>query len=256
MDIWDQVADAVERHEQGAGKWLKLPNDGDRAIVAFLGDPHVSEVVFDGGRYVTATDEHRARGLKASPRVSINVVDVATGDVKVLEQGAGFFKDLARVREKYGLDSWAFEIARIGAAKDPRTTYSILPEAQLTPEQRDRFAALQLHDLDAHRALEGAPQHAAGTSSSKRAAPGAGTARGATAAAAAPKPAPTLDAASVAALTTALRDLPRDAVDRFLARFGVRRIRDVAAARATEARRFADELAHEHAGDDVDPFGD
>src|SRR5690606_40975467 len=56
-------------------------------------------------------------------------------EVKVLEQGVMFFKDLVRVREKYGLEKWAFEIQRHGAAKDPKTTYSILPEHQLRSEE-------------------------------------------------------------------------------------------------------------------------
>ncbi|MCA9588115.1 MAG: hypothetical protein KC657_22485, partial [Myxococcales bacterium] len=66
---------------------------------------------------------------------------------KVLEQGVMFFKDLVRVREKYGLEKWAFEIQRHGAAKDPKTTYSILPEHQLSVEQQKAFQALPQHDL-------------------------------------------------------------------------------------------------------------
>ena len=47
-----------------------------------------------------------------------------------------FFKDLVRVREKYGLEKWAFEIQRHGAAKDPKTTYSILPSTSSRPSSR------------------------------------------------------------------------------------------------------------------------
>jgi hypothetical protein len=60
-----------------------------------------------------------------------------------------FFRDLVHVRSKYGLENWAFELKRNGAAKDPKTTYSILPERQLTDEERRAFAELALHDLDA-----------------------------------------------------------------------------------------------------------
>ena len=69
-------------------------------------------------------------------------------ELKVLEQGVTFFKDLVRICDKYGLDKWAFEVTRHGAAKDPKTTYSILPEHQLTPEQLKEFQSLKLQDLE------------------------------------------------------------------------------------------------------------
>jgi hypothetical protein len=79
--------------------------------------------------------------------VALNVALYDSKEVKVLEQGVMFFKDLVRVREKYGLEKWAFEIQRHGAAKDPKTTYSILPEHQLSAEQQKAFQALPQHDL-------------------------------------------------------------------------------------------------------------
>ena len=72
----------------------------------------------------------KAAGTKASLRVALNVALYDSKEVKVPEQGVMFFKDPVRVREKYGLEKWAFEIQRHGAAKDPKTTYSILPEHQ------------------------------------------------------------------------------------------------------------------------------
>lgn len=75
----------------------------------------------------------------------------------MLEQGMMFFKDLRRVRNNYGLDKWAFEVQRHGEAKDPKTTYSILPEQRLTPEQWRAYQALEQHDL---QRLVGAPARA------------------------------------------------------------------------------------------------
>ena len=69
-------------------------------------------------------------------------------EIKVFEQGGVFFRDLVQIRTKYGLEKWAFELKRHGAAKDLKTTYSILPEHQLAPEQQREFQALRLHDLD------------------------------------------------------------------------------------------------------------
>ena len=129
--------------------WFKLANDGDKGVVVFLGDPFPREVCFSEGegKYIAFDEKARAQGLKRSLRVAINVAMVKTREVKVLEVGTVFFKDLVRAREKYGLENWAFEVCRHGAAKDRKTTYSILPEQQLTPELKKVFGALPLHDL-------------------------------------------------------------------------------------------------------------
>jgi hypothetical protein len=147
-NVWQQTEDMAKKHDQGGSIWLKLANDGDKGVVVFLGDPFPREVCFSSkGRYLPFDEKARAQGLKPSLRVAINVAVVQTREVKVLEVGTVFFKDLVRVREKYGLENWAFEVCRHGAAKDPKTTYSILPEQQLTPEMKKVFGALPLHDL-------------------------------------------------------------------------------------------------------------
>ena len=146
-NMWEQTEEMAKKHDADSSTWLKLANDEDKAVVVFLGEPYPREVSFVDGKYVPADDAVRAAGHKVSLRVAYNVVVPDTGEVKVLEQGVMFFKDLVRVREKYGLDKWAFEVQRHGAAKDPKTTYSILPERQLTAEERKSFQAVEVLDL-------------------------------------------------------------------------------------------------------------
>ena len=145
--MWQQTEEMAKKHDQGGSLWLKLAGDGDKAVVVFLGEPHPREVAFVDGKYVEVDEKMKAAGTKASLRVALNVALYDSKEVKVLEQGVMFFKDLVRVREKYGLEKWAFEIQRHGAAKDPKTTYSILPEHQLSAEQQKAFQALPQHDL-------------------------------------------------------------------------------------------------------------
>lgn len=147
MSMWQYSEEMAKKHDQGTGIWLRLQNDEDKAVVVFLGEPHPREVAFVDGKYVEVDEKMKAEGVRASLRIALNVALFDTQEVKVLEQGVVFFKDLVRVREKYGLDKWAFEIKRYGAAKDPKTTYSILPEHQLTPEQQHTFQSLAQHDL-------------------------------------------------------------------------------------------------------------
>jgi hypothetical protein len=148
-DPWKRAEQMARRHDQTTSMWLKLANDGDTAVVVFLGDPHTREAVFLNNKYTAFQEGHRAQGLKPTLRVAFNVALYDSREVKVLEQGVTFLKDLLRIREKYGLGGRAFEVQRHGAAKDPKTTYSILPEHQLTAEQQMAFQALEFHDLAA-----------------------------------------------------------------------------------------------------------
>ncbi len=237
-NMWEQTEELAKKHDADSSTWLKLANDEDKAVVVFLGEPYPREVSFVDGKYVPADDAVRAAGHKVSLRVAYNVVLVDTGEVKVLEQGVMFFKDLVRVREKYGLEKWVFEVQRHGAAKDPKTTYSILPERQLTAEERKTFQAVELLDLPKLYAgeLDKTPE-------------------------AAVEEAPTgpIDAKLATAIVTQLKAMPRQAVDRFLEQFGIKRIKDLPAAQWEKAKAFVEKLVAEFDAPattpaEVDPF--
>jgi hypothetical protein len=236
-DMWNHTAEMAKRQEASGGNWLRLQNDGDTAVVVFLGDPYPRDVAFVDGKYTLATEELKAKGVKSSLRVAFNVALYPTREVKVFEQGIVFFKDLTKVREKYGLDRWVFEIQRRGAAKDPKTSYTILPDRQLTPDEQRLFAGLQQHDLA--RLYSDATASASETKSK--------------AADVSPDP------AALQALVDGLKALPRDAVERFCSHFGVARIRDIPAYRIDAAKRYVVELTAEFApaaGGEIDPFAD
>ena len=236
-NMWEQTEEMAKKHDADSSTWLKLANDEDKAVVVFLGEPYPREVSFVDGKYVPADDAVRAAGHKVSLRVAYNVALPETGEVKVLEQGVMFFKDLVRVREKYGLEKWAFEVQRHGAAKDPKTTYSILPERQLTAEERKSFQAVELLDL---------PKLYAGELEKE---PGSDEAA----------PEGPIDPKLATAIVTQLKAMPRQAVDRFLEQFGIKRIKDLPAAQWERAKAFIEKLVAEFDAPattpvEVDPF--
>lgn len=237
--MWDRTEEMAKRHDQGSSTWLKLADDGDKAVVVFLGEPYPREVVFLDGKYEPFTEEHKPKGHKPSLRVAFNVALFETKEVKVLEQGVVFFKQLLQVRAKRSLADWAFEIERHGAARDKNTTYSILPEHKLTPEQQAEFQALPLQDLE--KLYSGDESGGRELGSYDRKSDGV------------------LDPKTAQAIVQSLKALPREAVDRFLQKFGISRIKDLPAAHVDKARAFVETLGAELNGKDaatpeVDPF--
>ncbi|HPM51932.1 MAG TPA: hypothetical protein PK282_06825 [Rhodoglobus sp.] len=235
--MWDRTEEMAKRHDQGGSTWLKLAEDGDKEVVVFLGEPYPREVVFLDGKYEPFTEELQAKGHKASLRVAVNVALFETKEVKVLEQGVVFFKQLLQIRSKRKLDEWAFEVERHGAARDKNTTYTLLPEHKLTPEQQAEFQALPLHDLEKLYSGEGGGE--LGSYDKKSDA--------------------VVDPKKAQAIVQALKTLPREAVDRFCQKFGISRVKDLPASQVEKAQVFVEALAAELGGknnaqEEVDPF--
>lgn len=237
--MWDQTEEMAKQHDQGSSTWLKLADDGDKEVVVFLGEPYPREVVFLDGRYTPFTEELRAKGHKPSLRVALNVALYDTKEVKVLEQGVVFFKQLLQMRSKRSLDEWAFEVERHGAARDKNTSYTILPEHKLTPEEQAEFQALPLHDLE--KLYSDGDDSGGGLGSYDR------------------KSDAVVDPKTAQTIVQSLKALPREAVDRFCQKFGVARIKDLPAAQVEKARVFVEALEAEFNGkddsnDEIDPF--
>lgn len=138
----------------GKGPWLKLADDGDMAVVVFLGDPLGREVVFDSGKYTPFTGAHKEQGIDPKVRFSINVGVLATNvsgikppEVRVFEMSAPLYTDVFALRNKFGVTDWAYEIVRSGKPKDPQTTYRALPERNLTADDKGWMAAATLTNL-------------------------------------------------------------------------------------------------------------
>ena len=143
----------AEEHEaNAAGKFVKLVDDGDKIVCAFVGEPYAREVVWiekEGKRTPEEFDEAK-HGKKAGQRmlVSWNVYDFEQEKVRVWEQGVVFFRTWLQADEKYGRTKWAFEIKRNGAAGSTKTTYSCFPDRELTPDEIKMIKALDLYDLE------------------------------------------------------------------------------------------------------------
>ncbi|HHQ42547.1 MAG TPA: hypothetical protein ENK20_09700 [Chromatiales bacterium] len=227
-NAWDHAASMADKHANSGGIFIRLTSNGDKVIGAFCGEPFPREVVWTGERYETYDPEVHT-DKRPSLRVMLNFYVPAEGAMKVIEGGTVWFKDVLKVRDKYGLDKWLFEIERHGEAGDPKTTYTILPEEKLTAAQKEEIDSLGLHDLAALVAGDGGDDD------------------------------PPIDAETAAELVARLKALPRADVDTFLEQFGVQRVRELKASHEAAARELLGGLearARRKAAprEEVDPF--
>lgn len=145
---WQDVMDAIKERDE-SGSWLKLSGDGDRAIVVFLGDPYVRQVVFTGKGY----EEYNPSTHSDRPitRGAVNVFDVAANRIKIWEASLRFFQDLLKVSQEYldegGLGNRFCVIQRIGAAKSADTRYQIMPKKELSAQEKATIHGLKQIDL-------------------------------------------------------------------------------------------------------------
>ena len=243
---WDTAQGLADKHSgSGSGLFVRLSNDRDKIVGAFAGDPYARETHWSGERYEECSGKgcsYCGDGKRPNLRVSMNFFVPAERDLKIIEGGVTWFKDLLKARAEYGLDKWLFEIERHGAAGDPKTSYTILPEEKLTPEQLAEIDALRLHDLP--KVVSGG-----GTDNFESYDKGGSGGSGGT-----------IDGRAASQLVGRLKTLPREAVDLFLGKFGVQRVRDLKASDHDGAAAFIESLeakyAEPQAGTDteVDPF--
>lgn len=236
---WEMATTMADKHANSGGIFVRLANNGDKIVGAFVGEPYAREVIWTGERYEQFDENNSAhQGKRPSLRVMLNFYVPAEGAMKVIEGGTVWFKDVLKVRDKYGLDKWLFEIERHGDAGDPKTTYSILPEEKLDDEMRARIAAAEPHDLKSigtGNDEDNGKSSAAAKKSSNATGP--------------------IDPRVAGDLVAKLKALPRSDVDAFLAEFGVQRVRDLEAKHETAARAFIDQLlAKQSQPEEVDPF--
>lgn len=240
---WDTAKGLEEKHASAGGIFVRLASNGDKVTGVFCGEPHAREVVWTGERYETYDDAnpaHRADGKRPSLRVAINFFVPAEKAMKVIEGGTQWFKDVLKVRDKYGLDKWSFEVERHGEAGDPKTKYTILPEEKIDAALRQQIAEAPLHELEA---VVG----------------GAGEEDGAAEKPASPGPSPTserpIDATTANELVARMKALPRADVDAILTELGVQRVRDLQGAQVARARALLAAREREAGSQvEVDPF--
>lgn len=220
---WDVAEEAIEKASSGI--FLRLENDGDKAVVFFIGEPFVVEMFWDGDGYVPFTKEHEAKGQKPSPKFKFNVYVPAEKAIKIYESNVQTMKNILGCKKKYGLDTKTFEIERKGKKGDTKTTYPILPDNDLTAEHREIMSKLPLHDLakdgnDDKDKKDGA----SGFSTFKPGSDGV------------------IDSKLAEQLMARLKVLKREEIVKFLSAFGVEKIKAVKAVDGEKAAKFVDYL--------------
>jgi len=231
MGIWDDT-DKRAKESAGSGIFVKLEDDGDKIVGAFLGDPFPQELFWNQGKnkYEPYTEAHAKAKEKMTLRVSLNVlVTLENGEaqktpaVKILEMNATTFRSVNKCRKRYGFDRTYFEIERNGKKKDPNTTYTVLPDDPIDAEELKKLKELKLHDLEA--------KSRGGSETSD------------------PQPADDYDSKQTAgddpiskpdaqALVDVLRTVPRENLDEFLAKFGVSKVKELKQRDLKEAQSF------------------
>lgn len=152
-------------------------------------------------------------------------------EMKIIEGGTTWFKDVIKVRDKYGLEKWLFEIERHGDSGDPKTTYSILPEEKIDDELRAKIAAADIHDLAGIGSGENNEKKTTGKSTGS-----------------------SIDPRAAGELVAQLKTLQRSDVDAFLAEFKVQRVRDLRAEDVVRAKDYIAKLAAPEQSAEIDPF--
>lgn len=240
-NAWDHAKTLSEKHASTGGLFVRLANNGDKVTGVFCGEPFAREVIWTGERYEAYDPKnpaHQGEGKRQSLRIAINFFVPSESAMKIVEGNAGWFRDVLKVRGKYGLSAWSFEIERHGEAKDTKTRYSILPEEKIDAELKAKIAATPLNDLP--RLVGGEAGDAAPPASGGASDPDA-----------------IIDADVAAKLVARLKVLPRAALDGLLAELGVARVRDLKASQVGRAKALLDAAERGDAAPapaEVDPF--
>lgn len=136
---WDKAQEAMEN--QGSSTFLRLENDGDKAIVAFAGSPFNRDICFNEKTrtYEAWDDAAKAAGRKKTTRYAMNVYvanlkGAEVNEMKVVDMNFQTMTTVIALKDKYGFSKCFFEITRSGAKGDSKTTYHILPDKDVTAE--------------------------------------------------------------------------------------------------------------------------
>ncbi len=232
-DRWDALAERAD--ELSDSLYFNLEK-GEKAVVVFIGEPHPKEVIWTGDRYVEVGSpegkELLERGKKPTFKALLNVFIPAEEAIKIFEMSAPTFRILFKLRQKYGLRKYSFEIE-----KQSKSKYSILPDDPLSESERTHMAQLELHNLA--EMFPDADDSDFDSYSKEKKDVTAGNV-----------PHDMIDSETHEELTTRLKQLPRLAIDRFLKTLGVERVRDLPADKRIEAFEALESL--ERSG--VNPF--
>ncbi len=233
-DKWDTLA---ERADELSDSMFLVLEKGEKIVAIFIGLPHPKEAVWTGERYVDVGSpegkELLQQGKKPTFKAVINVFVPSDETVKIFEMSAPTFRTLFKLRQKYGLENYSFEIE-----KQSKSKFSILPDEPLNDSHRKKIAKLELHNLEEiypdadesdFNSYRKERQGAANNAVNHHA---------------------TIDSDSAQELSARLKQLPGPAIDRFLKKFGVTRVRELPVDKKAEAFEALESL--ERSG--INPF--
>ena len=132
---WEQAADEAKIDTL----FVKLSNDGDTAVGAFVGDV---EMLMKKG-FVEGGDDRKV--------FRINFFVKGERKMLIYECGKKAMQEVLAVRNKYGFNKTWFEISRHGTKGSTSTTYKILPDSGITKEDHTAIIGAELNDLSGER---------------------------------------------------------------------------------------------------------
>ncbi len=232
MATWEEMEQFANQYTESGGLFIRLKNDGDSVLGVFCGDPHKRLVHWiDGSSYECTGEkcEHCSDGDKAKVRFMINFYATELKEMKIYEGGITWFKSVCKVRAKYGIDKRIFEIQRQGGAGDPKTTYTVLPDSEITPDIQQAIDKCPLNNLET---INGDNSKHENKSESI---PSDGY----------------ISTETAKEIFETLRSYPRPQVDAFLAEFNLQKIRDLKIIDLEEAKSFLAMMAEDNGNADV-----
>jgi hypothetical protein len=250
-DSWDVAETRAANHKSG-GTFLKI-EDKEKVVLAFIGEVVIRDIWYNKvtSKYEDWTAEHEKAGKKPTPHYLANVYVPKEDAVMVIEMSNATFKEVIKVKKKYGLDKKLFEVEREGTAKD--TSYTILPDDDLSDKIRAKIETHKLHDLKNLRDDEG--DASTDMSSHDKKANGATPATNAKGGS---DEAPTITNEQFVFLRDRLKVLEKAKIDAFQTKFKISQIKKVLASDYAAAAAYVDELEGKKPGaatqEEVDPF--
>ncbi len=228
-NTWDRAKELSEKCAAANGIFVRLAADEDSVIGVFCGAPYAREAFWTGNGYVPYDEndpDHKGKG--PALRVTINFYIVTDGVMKIIEGGTQWFNSVLKVREKYGLDKWAFEIQRHG--EGTKTKYSILPDSQVDSALRAKIAKVELYDLE--QVVGNADREDSTTEKTN----------------------PLIDPATATNVIERLKQIPRSAIDDLLKSFGVQRVKDIKSGDVAKLKAAIAKLESGADDGEIDPF--
>ena len=245
----EAISDLADSY--GSGRYIRLENHGDSIQGCFVGQPLAYEIVWVGNgseEYDPTNPLHKADEVRMV--VAWNFFDREKKEMRVWERGITFFRQWKRQHDKHGANQW-FTIERDGKAGSKKTTYLLERDGEVDPEEWASIQGVALHSLEKSPRESDDTDHrmAAELLDAKS-----------------PRESDDIPFGGEPAMTSAvandlkqrLKEMPEEAIDKFLTQFEVSRIRDVPLSKEASAIRFVDTLESSNSPAqnrrEVDPF--